>query len=54
MKCELSDSTSTKHRKAPYDRISALIDFICLCEEEARPDIVQSRMIGSCCVLSGG
>ena len=54
MKCELSDSTSTKHRKAPYDRIRALNDFICLCEEEARPDIVQSRMIGSCCVLSGG
>jgi hypothetical protein len=52
MKCDLSDSTSTKHRKAPYDRISALNDFICLCEKEARPDIVQSRMIEGRCVLS--
>jgi hypothetical protein len=52
MKCDLSDSTSTKHRKAPYDRISALNDFICLCGKEARPDIVQSRMIEGRCVLS--
>ena len=37
MKYELSDSTSTKHGKAPYIRISALNDFICLCEKEARP-----------------
>jgi hypothetical protein len=52
MKCDLSHSTSTKHRKAPYDRISALNDFICLCEKEARPDIVQNRMIEGRCVLS--
>ena len=52
MKCELSDSTSTKHRKAPFNRINALNDFTCLYEKEARPNIVQSRMI-ACCPRKG-